>query len=210
MRQTAGSLNRIWLVIVGLVILLIGAATILQSSGTLQKMVNTAQPQSKIASGDVHQFFDQPVVYISMVAVGIILGLLALGWIAAQVPRRNAVSLFRLQEDRSAGTTTINPGTLATAVKDQCEQLPGVVSSSAVIRGTAAHSELTLEVKVSESTDIAELTETLRENVVSSLEMALAVPLASTHVRVDVVNQKHRSTIHVPANGTRTEPIHLR
>lgn len=209
MKQTAGALNRTWLIIIALVLLLAGGTTILQATGGLANMFQTPEAHTKIASGDLHQFFAEPAVYTGFLIAGVLFGSLAIWWIFAQLPRSNGASTFRLHQDRSKGTTTIDPGTLSNAVQEQIDGMEGVVSSSVIIRGATPATELTVHVRVSESTPLTELTKALAETIIPSLETALETTVASSQVLIDVVNQSHGNEILVKSRANQSDTVRL-
>ncbi len=52
MRQTAGTLNRIWLTILGILVLAAGTALLLQASGTLHTLLNAASTAARRTPAD--------------------------------------------------------------------------------------------------------------------------------------------------------------
>ena len=54
MRQTAGTLNRTWLAILGVLVLAAGTALLLQANGTLHALLNTAHSWESVVTGDLH------------------------------------------------------------------------------------------------------------------------------------------------------------
>ena len=122
MRQTAGTLNRTWLAILGILALAAGTALLLQSNGTLHALLNTARFWESVVTGDLHAFFAQPWVVAVILIIGVIIGVLGLLWIIAQIPRKNRAAAYRLHDDGSQGFTLCDSSVLAAAVEKPDQQ----------------------------------------------------------------------------------------
>lgn len=202
MRQTAGTLNRTWLTILGILVLIAGVAVLLQAAGTLHTVVNTPPASEKVATGNLHAFFTQPWLLAVLLVLGIVVGVLALLWILAQIPRKNPADTYRLQSDRTQGRTLCDPSVLAGAVQDQVNTLPGVVSSSALLRGTADEPDLTLQVTVNDRADVRELLRRLETTTLPDLSTALEAPLQRRRIRIDVSGRAQNTGTVVHSTGT--------
>ena len=106
MRQRSGLLNRAWLAVIGLVVLLAGIVAALIALGLLARIttaigirLGVPVTSSKVLGSGVGAFFDQPVVVVAVGLLGVILGVIGLAWLVAQIPRTNAAKPFRLQDD---------------------------------------------------------------------------------------------------------------
>lgn len=193
MRQTVGALNRTWLAIIGLIGLLLGLAGLLFATGLANQLaqalgLNTqlAQPAEPAVPVDLQTVLEpQPVAIITAV-VGILLGLLALAWVIAQIPRRNQARPLRLHEDGADGLIICEPNVLTRAVENQIEDFPGVIDADAVLRGTASAPELTVNVTVDDRADVQEVIDRVHNDAAADLETALETPLRRLGVLVDV------------------------
>jgi hypothetical protein len=194
MRQFATGLNRTWLAMLGILLLLAGLVGLAIGTG-LATSVTTAAPTSRsrvIGSGAARTFADNgPVVIVLVVAL--VVALLGLRWLLAQVPRTNAASALRLQDDAASGITTVEPSVLTDAVSRQVQSLPGVTSASAVMRGTAEAPDLTVTLTANDHTDVPALLRALQTGPVADLERAIEVPLAHLGVQVDISPEKRTS-----------------
>ena len=191
MRETAGALNRTWLAIIGILALLLGSAGILLASGTASGLAPTGVDLPASADPALPENFqdifvpDTAAVIVAVLAV--IAGLLALSWLLAQIPRRNQARTFRLHaNDAVDGRTTCEPSVVANAVEADVEQIYGVISAAALLRGSASQPEVTLDVKVDQRADIRSIIEQIHTEVVPHLETALETPLRKTAVLVNV------------------------
>lgn len=202
MRQSAGTLNRTWLTILGLLAIIGGAALILQATGTLHSLTDTAPSGDSVVTGDLHTVFAPSWVVAVMLAVGLILGVLGLLWMIAQIPRKNTAGAYRLHEDGGQGFTTCDPSVLATAVETQIDTLPGVVTSSALLRGTAKAPDLTLKVTVNDRTDIQGLIHLIQTTTLPELSTALEVPLRRSRLQIEVSGKTQSTGTVVHSTGT--------
>lgn len=202
MRQNAGTLNRIWLAILGILCLAAGTALLLQTNGTLQTLLSTAAAWQSVVAGDLQAFLAQPWVAATVLILGVIIGVLGLLWIIAQIPRRNRAGAYRLHDDGSQGFTLCDPSVLAAAVEKQINSLPGVVTSAALLRGTAMAPDLTLKVTVNDRADIRDVIHRIRTTTLPELSSALEVPLQSSRLQIDVSGRTQSTGTVVHSTGT--------
>jgi hypothetical protein len=193
MRQTASRLNRTWLTILGVLLLLSGAAVVLLGLGRAAPLVGRLglgwtppRPDRHLAGSEATAAFGQTGVVLLTAAVALLVALLALLWLVAQVPRTNAAKPFRLHDDARTGLTRVDADVLTRAVETQVKTLPGVTAASAVIRGTAARPDLTLRVTADDRTDVAGLLVRLHHQVAADLADALDTRLGRLGVQVEV------------------------
>lgn len=202
MRQTAGTLNRTWLMILGILALAAGIALLLQAAGTLHTLANTPPAGDKVIAGDLHSFFVQPWVVGLLLVLGVLIGVLALLWIIAQIPRKNAADTYRLHSGGAEGRTLCDPSVLARAVEEQVNTLPGVVTSSALLRGTADDADLTLKVTVNDRADVRDLLRRLETSTLADLSTALEAPLQRRRLQIDVSGRTQTTGTVVHSTGT--------
>lgn len=202
MRQTAGTLNRTWLAILGILVLAAGIVLLLQAAGILPQLAATHQAGDKVIPGDLHPFFVQPWVIGLLLVLGVLIGVLALIWIIAQIPRSNAADTYRLHSESPAGRTLCDPSVLARAVENQVNTLPGVVTSSALLRGTADDPDLTLKVTVNDRADIQNLLRRLERSTLPDLSTALEAPLQRRRLQIDVSGHAQTTGTVVHSTGT--------
>ncbi|MBG0740450.1 hypothetical protein IV500_13770 [Paeniglutamicibacter antarcticus] len=202
MRQTAGTLNRTWLTILGIIVLAAGIGLLLQASGQLHSLANTAPSSERVVTGDLHAVTSPQWVVVVILIAGIIVGVLGLLWMLAQVPRKNAADTYRLHDDGAQGFTVCDPSVLATAVENQVNTLPGVVTSSALLRGTATDPDLTLKVTVNDRTDVQDLIHRIQTSTLPDLSNALETPLQKSRLQIDVSGRTQGTGTVVHSTGT--------
>lgn len=199
MRVFSSGLNRTWLAIVGLVLLLAGAVATMVATGLLTKVVSgnavSSVPKSsqKLLEPGATDFFAGQGVIIGVAAIGVVLTLLGVAWLIAQVPHTRSARPFRLRDDASMGLTSASPDVLTDAVVSDVETLPGVNNASAVLRGTAAQPQLTIKLTASDRTDVRALLAALHAGPVARLSQALDTTVEHLGVQVDVSPERRTS-----------------
>ncbi|MDQ1058176.1 hypothetical protein QFZ23_002077 [Arthrobacter globiformis] len=203
MRQHAGALNRTWLVILGILALAGGVLILLAASGTLHAMSPaTVAAENPVVTGDLHTVFEPASVTAIVLVAGILLGALGLLWILAQIPRRNPADRYRLHQDPASGTTLCEASVLGSAVENQINTLPGVVGSSALLRGSAREPDLTMKVTVNNRADIQDILHSINARVIPDLSTALETPLRRTGIQLEVSGRNPVSGSTVATTGT--------
>jgi len=190
MRHTPARLNRAWLAVVGLVLLVLGVLALGLATGWWSSLLSGGAAEG-LPGRDAPLAPDTSVFQAAWVApvvalVGVVLALAALGWLLAQIPRRHEAKDLRLHTSSLTGLTTCEPSVLTDAVAEQATSIAGVGSADAVLRGSARTPDLTLRLVVD---DRAELREVLRQAdtvAAASAVTALDVRLARLGILVEV------------------------
>ena len=183
MRQHAGSANRTWLIILGILLLAAGVLTALIAGGVVDGMGAPAPSESVLPDGA--GFLAGDFAPWAVLLAGILLGLLGLWWLLTQIPRTRTAGSFRLQEDPAHGITVCDPQVLAAAVSQEAGQLPGVVGSTVRLRGTADEPDLAMKVTVNSDADVQGVIARIQQEVVPHLVSALEVPLNTFGLEID-------------------------
>lgn len=199
MRQTAGRLNRTWLVIIGLVALILGVAGLLLASGVAKSVIQSLgggvtapQPEDPALPAGFQSVFAPDSAAIILTVIAVLVGVCALLWLLAQIPRRNRVGTFRLHEDNAVdGYTRCETKVLGEAVEKETERLHGVNAVGVLLRGSSTDAELTLDVKVDDRADVQDIVRRISSEVAPNLEAALEAPLRKIAVLLNV--SPHRS-----------------
>lgn len=186
MYRRSGGLNRFWLLVIGLV-LLVGAVVIGGIAfGATIPGVTLPDPQAGAVPSGWAPWLSNTWVLLGIIVLGLVLVALSLGWLIAQIPHRDGAKSLRLHEDPRAGTTMLSPSVIARAVENQTETLPGVTGATALIRGTATRPELVLQVTANERSDLAALLRRVNDEVVRDLGIALEVRPHHVGIQLDV------------------------
>ncbi|MEO7060895.1 MAG: hypothetical protein ABI083_14335 [Lapillicoccus sp.] len=187
MRQFSTGLNRTWLAVIGLLLLLSGLLSTAVGTGLLGRVVSGGpSTDGHLLGAWAGDLFTHTLAVLVVGLIALLLGLLGLGWLLAQVPRTNAAAVYRLQDDARTGLTTISPSVLTAAVSTDVRALPEVTGADAVLRGTATAPELTVRVTVNDHADVPALLRSLQAGPAAHLETALEAPLARLAVQVDI------------------------
>jgi hypothetical protein len=202
MRQTAGTLNRTWLAVLGILVLAAGTALLLQANGTLHALWNTAPSWASVVTGDLHALFAPSWMAAILLIIGVIIAALGLLWIIAQIPRKNTAGAYRLHDDGSQGFTLCDPSVLAAAVENRINALPGVVTSAALLRGTASAPDLSLKVTVNDRADIHDLIHRIQTSTLPELSNALEAPLQRSRLQIDISGRTQSTGTVVHSTGT--------
>ncbi|AXJ10622.1 hypothetical protein [Arthrobacter sp. PM3] len=202
MRQNAGTLNRIWLAVLGILLLAAGTAQLLQANGTLQALFSTAPAGQRVATGDLSALFAPQWVAAIILIIGVVVGVLGLLWIIAQIPRKNRARAYRLHDDGSREFTFCDPSVLAAAVENRINTLPGVVTSAALLRGTARAPDLTLKVTVNDRADVLDLIRSIQTSAQPELSYALEAPLQRSRLQIEISGRSQSTGNVVRSTGT--------
>lgn len=193
MRQTASRLNRTWLTIIGVLLLLAGVAGLLLGTGQAALLLGATGlgwtppgTDSRLFGGATASALGLTWVVLVITLVAVVVGLLGLLWLLAQIPRANAAKPLRLHDDSRTGLTRVEADVLTRAVEAQVESLPGVSGASAVLRGSAEHPDLTLRVTADDRTDVGRLLERLHQEVAADVGDALDTRLHRLGVQVEI------------------------
>lgn len=197
MRETAGKLNRTWLAIIALLMILAGIAGILLSSGLAGSLaqsfgigISPADPGGQVFPVAPGEMLNTPLAAIVVTVVAALVGVLALAWLSAQVPKRHQGDTFRLHANQgSDGYTLCDPRVLASAVESEAEALLGVASASAILRGSANEPELNLDIKMDDRAKVQDVIESVHRQIAPNLEAALEVPLRKIAVLLNVTRR---------------------
>ena len=194
MRQFATGLNRTWLAVIGLLLILLGLASLAVGTGLLSATLSGGPRSGDPLLGQwATDLSANTAAVIGVGLAALLIGLLGLGWLLAQVPRTNAAAVYRLQDDATTGLTTCSPTVLTEAFSSDLQTLPGVIAVDAVLRGTATEPELTVKLTANDRTDIPSLPEQLQAGPVANLATAMEAPLAHLAVQIDI-SPEHRTS----------------
>jgi hypothetical protein len=200
MRQTAARLNRAWLTVIGLLLLLAGLAALLIGTGLLRQLSRAAgltlsrpAPDDQIFGSGTRAAFGLTWVVVVVALAGVVLALLALAWLIAQIPRTNEAKPFRLHDDAEDGLTRCAPDVLSDAVEAKIKALPDVHDASAVIRGTVREPDLTVKVTASDRADLPRLLDTLQTQVATDVGAALDTQLRRLGVQIEIGTTKTKA-----------------
>ncbi|MDQ0734854.1 alkaline shock response membrane anchor protein AmaP [Arthrobacter agilis] len=194
MRHTAGRLNRVWLTIIGVILFTAGALATAIGFGLLQVP----------AVGDLRApASDQPVLTltaptdvlsIALIAGGAMLGILALLWLLAQVPRKHGASTLKIEDPDTKGLTVLKPTLLEDAISDRVAELDDVTGARTVVRGSSRTPDITVRVTASSHADIPSVLADVEHRITNDVRDALGQRPAALAIEVDIRTEPKKDT----------------
>lgn len=198
MRHSAGRLNRTWLAIIGLILALAGTAWLMVATGILDTLLpaglRSPEASAPPVAADPASLGSNQTVHGILIGAGVVLVLLALAWLAAQVPKRHQAGRYRIQQDASTGLTTLQPDVLQNAVNTEIESIPDVLHANSVLRGSASSPDLTIKVTLSSRADTQQVLTAIRKEAVEHFTTSLGAPLSRLAVEVDMETRTRKSS----------------
>lgn len=193
-RRSTGPTNRFWLIVIGLLLVLAGAAGIGVAGGRMSELGHTVGLNLRVpdaagsvfGAGTIQKAFAAMPSATLIGLAGLLVAVLGLCWLIFQLPRRNPTPVFGLHDDARTGLINCDAKVIAGAVQDRVEQLPGVLAADIVVRGTARHPQVSAQLEIDERSDLAEVTRTAVRRIVSDLTTSLDAEIDQIAVRVGV------------------------
>lgn len=185
--------NRAILFLLGLVLLLLGAAVVVTAVGALSQLFGGWDQAP--APGDSLGAADALPAWLpgAVLAASAVLVLFGLWWIVTAVPRTDRAGEFQLHTDGRDGVTRLNTTVLQRAIGESAQAVPGVVSSTVRLEGTAKAPGLLMKVEIDERSNIRESVEQLHRQICGEIEQSLQTPLSGVRLIVDPVRHSSRS-----------------
>lgn len=154
MIRRTGRGNRIALLLIGLALLLGGAAGLLRGLNVWPGWLGP--PHALIIDKATRQWVaDQPWFWPTVAAVSVLVFLLALWWLAAQGQSRT-LGRVALEPDARRGATYLPARAVTSAIENDLAASPHVRNSTAALTGSAASPRLALSVTIAADADPAE------------------------------------------------------
>jgi hypothetical protein len=151
-RRTARG-NRIGLALVGLGLLVAGAAALARGTGLWPRVFGDRH--AAVTDRYVRDFADDHLwFWIALAAAAVVVALLALRWLAVQA-RTDALRSIRLEPDPREGTTTLPARALTGALDDDLAGSVYLRRATATLTGSPARPRLSLTVTLEPDADPA-------------------------------------------------------
>jgi hypothetical protein len=170
-------LNRTVLALLGLVLLLTGAAMLLVGSRAPAGLPVRADVPLLPADREAPAWLPW-----AGAALAVVVGLGAVGWLVAQAVRVPAGATWQLVDDPRGGTTELDTSTAAAPLAEELSAHPGVRSATARLVGAHSHPELHIRVTAEDGASLADLRQQIDEVAVPRLVGALDLPALDTDV----------------------------
>ena len=193
MRRHAARGNRTGLGLLGLGLLLAGAALATVSLG-LFGHDNAAQPiYPPQAQRYIHQ---HSWIWSVVAATAIIIGLLCLRWLLVQ-PRRDTLRQVRIDSDRTnepgAGRTLVLSAAVANIAEDELAPQSGVRRVSAALSGSPDQPEIWITLVADPVANLAHLRDHLSKKSLPSIRSALGQPQLTAYLTITVKSRRSHS-----------------
>jgi hypothetical protein len=191
MRRRAARGNRIGHLLLGLALLLAGAAVVARAAGLYGGSAGSpVYPPA--AQRFVH---GHGWIWPAVAAVAIVIGLVCLRWLLLQ-SRRDRLRHIRLDSHRAtepgAGRTILPADAVSDLVGDELAGQPGVRSVAADLSGRPDHPELWLRVSAAADLDLPRLRDHLTGELLPSLRDSLGQPDLPAYVRIHLTRHTDR------------------
>ena len=183
-----GTSNRIWLGLLGLILLLAGIAGVLIGTGVANSILGTlGAPFAVPGSGDsvAAPQPNSPIAVAIFTGVGVVFTLFGVLWLAAQVPGREPTRSFRMSTDIERGTTQISPSALSEAVTADIAALHGVVNAQVRLRGTLLNPDMLVDLVVNDDADVQAILSSIEGEVAGDLLTTIEGTIASIRVHIE-------------------------
>lgn len=159
-------LNRLLLLLAGIVLLAVGAFVLLTAFGILPLLASDAPIMS---SAPTLAGWAPWVI----VVVAVIVGLLCLRWLLAQTLRRAKTGTWQYSNDPRHGDTHLDADTATVPLIEEIQNYPGVHRARARLAGNRTHPMLHLLVSTEDRADISELRQRIDEEALPRMRQAL-------------------------------------
>ncbi len=172
-----GRLNRTILLLLGVLLLLVGATARGLATGWLSGLLPGVPASDSPVLPEVafDRLLRQAWVPYAVAGLGLVVAALALRWLLAQLPRRSGTGRIGVGDESGRGVTRLDASTVADAVEHDVEGYAGVRSAHAAVTGGRSGTTLTLSLVVEPDTDVRALRDRVRDHAQARLARALGV-----------------------------------
>lgn len=186
--------NRVLLILLGVVLVVLGIGVLLVSGGVFGDARADAPIVSSVVTDNVNAA--SPWLWPVLGAVALVVAVLAAWWAFSQ-PRTRPVSQVQLERS-PAGTVEVGGSALAECVQQDCEAIPGVVRARARVGTEGEHTQVHLTAWVGAPYDLASVVTKIDNSVLPHLAFSLDGP------------DPHpiRTTVHLEATAAELTRLH--
>ena len=193
--------NRIGLGVVGVLLLAAGGYTLARSLGAFGREQADAPVYSERTASWIHA--QQPWIWITLAALGVIVALLALRWLLVQF-RTERLGRIAMDTDLGpepdghpddggavggavgAGRTTLPTNALTGAIGQEIDSYPGVRAVTVHVAGRPDRPELRLEVTIDADADPARIRTRIVDEAIAHAKLALDTQFLPTQLLLAV------------------------
>ena len=185
--------NRIGLAVVGVLLLAAGGYVLARSLGAFGTEQADAPVYAERTASWIHA--QQPWIWITLAAIGVIVALLALRWLLVQL-RTDRLGRIAMDTDLAlapdddgdlgAGRTTLPTSALTTAIGQEIDGYPGVRAVTVHVAGRPDRPELRLEVTIDSYADPARIRTRIVDEAIAHAKAALDTEFLPTQLLLAV------------------------
>jgi hypothetical protein len=185
--------NRIGLAVVGVLLLAAGGYVLARSLGAFGTEQADAPVYAERTASWIHA--QQPWIWITLAAIGVIVALLALRWLLVQL-RTDRLGRIAMDTDLAldpdddgdlgAGRTTLPTSALTTAIGHEIDGYPGVRAVTVHVAGRPDRPELRLEVTIDSDADPARIRTRIVDEAIAHAKAALDTEFLPTQLLLAV------------------------
>ena len=185
--------NRIGLAVVGVLLLAAGGYVLARSLGAFGTEQADAPVYAERSASWIHA--QQPWIWITLAAIGVIVALLALRWLLVQL-RTDRLGRIAMDTDLAldpdddgdlgAGRTTLPTSALTSAIGQEIDGYPGVRAVTVHVAGRPDRPELRLEVTIDSGADPARIRTRIVDEAIAHAKAALDTEFLPTQLLLAV------------------------
>jgi len=185
--------NRIGLAVVGVLLLAAGGYVLARSLGAFGTEQADAPVYAERTASWIHA--QQPWIWITLAAIGVIVALLALRWLLVQL-RTDRLGRIAMDTDLAldpdddgdlgAGRTTLPTSALTSAIGQEIDGYPGVRAVTVHVAGRPDRPELRLEVTIDSDADPARIRTRIVDEAIAHAKAALDTEFLPTQLLLAV------------------------
>lgn len=180
MNRPIDRVNRVLLVLLGLVLLAAGAGAVAAALGAFGETV----VDRAVLDRDTNDYLRQNSwIWWAAAGVCLLIAILALRWLFAELTTSRTGRVV-LQRGRPEGDTVVRSAAVSAAMEDDVESFHGVRHARLQFHGDQTAPTARLVVDVADRANLAELRERIEHEAVPSLRRSLDVPALPVHVRL--------------------------
>ncbi len=174
--------NRVLLLVLGLLLLIAGAAGLLLGSWSF----GTHRVDERLLDNGVSRFIGEQGSWFWPVAaaVAIVVAVLCLRWMVVILFSTPRLANIRIPAGAGAGRTRLAASALGGALSGEIETYRGVHAARTSVQGEPSVPRLAISVSTNEDADLAALTERIITQAVAHARQALEIP--ALPVRLDI------------------------
>ena len=183
--------NRVGLAVVGVLLLAAGGYVLARSLGAFGTEQADAPVYSERTASWIHA--QQPWIWITLAAVGVIVALLALRWLLVQLrtERLGRIALdtdldLDPDDDLGVGRTSLPTNALTAAIGQEIDGYPGVRAVTVHVAGRTDRPELRLEVTIDADADPARIRTRIVDEAIAHAKAALNTEFLPTQLLLAV------------------------